>query len=162
MASEPIFTTNPPAKKKLSRGQLTMIGVGVLLVAAIVGYLEFAPKAVPEEMPLTDEAKGYIANLVLSDVNMEAKLDFFGQKVVEITGNIGNTGARGLKVVEVNCVFRDYSNRVILRQRTPIVSVKMGGLNPGDTKSFRLPFDTVPEGWNQQMPQLVIAGIEFE
>jgi hypothetical protein len=162
VASEPIFTTNPPAKKKLSRGQMLTIGAGVLLVAAIVGYLEFAPKRTPEEIPLTEEAKGYISNLALADVNMEAKLDYFGQKVVEITGSIGNTGQRGLKVVEVTCVFRDYANRVILRQRTPIVSAKMGGLNPGDTKAFRLPFDTVPEGWNQQMPQLVIAGIEFQ
>jgi hypothetical protein len=138
------------------------IAAGALLVGAVVAYLEFAPKRTPEEIPLTDEARAYISHLALSDVNMEAKLDYFGQKVVEITGNITNTGTRGLKVVEVTCVFRDSANRVILRQRTPIVSTRMGGLNPGDTKAFRLPFDTVPAGWNQQMPQLVIAGIEFQ
>ena len=33
---------------------------------------------------------------------------------------------------------------------------KMGGLKPGEEKSFRLPFDTVPESWNQSMPGLVI------
>jgi hypothetical protein len=38
----------------------------------------------------------------------------------------------------------------------------MGGLKPGETKSFRLPFDAVPAGWNQQMPNLVIAGIDFQ
>ena len=44
-----------------------------------------------------------------------------------------------------------------LRQRVPIVNAQMGGLRPGETKQFRLPFDTVPESWNNVMPQLVIA-----
>jgi hypothetical protein len=50
---------------------------------------------------------------------------------------------------------------VVLRERVPIVSQKIGGVAPGDTKSFRLPFDNIPESWNQMMPQLVIARIDF-
>jgi hypothetical protein len=38
----------------------------------------------------------------------------------------------------------------------------MGGLAPGETKQFRLPFDDIPENWNQVMPQLVIAQIQFQ
>ena len=38
---------------------------------------------------------------------------------------------------------------------------KTGGLKPGETKSFRLPFDDLPASWNQAMPQLVIAGVKF-
>jgi hypothetical protein len=37
----------------------------------------------------------------------------------------------------------------------------MGGLKPGETKSFRLPFDNLPDSWNQGMPQLVIASVKF-
>jgi hypothetical protein len=37
----------------------------------------------------------------------------------------------------------------------------MGGLAPGETKPFRLPFDDIPESWNQMLPQIVIARIEF-
>jgi hypothetical protein len=50
---------------------------------------------------------------------------------------------------------------MVLRSRVPIVSQRMGGLKPGETKSFRLPFDEIPESWNQAMPQLVIAGVKF-
>ena len=81
--------------------------------------------------------------------------------MVEITGRIGNTGNRVLQLVEINCVFYDPYGQVVLRQRVPIVSRKAGGLAPGDTKPFRLPFDTLPESWNNQMPQLVIARIDF-
>ena len=31
-----------------------------------------------------------------------------------------------------------------------------------ETKPFRLPFDNIPESWNQTMPQLVMARIEFQ
>jgi hypothetical protein len=63
--------------------------------------------------------------------------------------------------VEIYCVFTDYYGKTTLRQRVPIVSAKMGGLKPGETKSFRLPFDNLPDSWNQGMPQLVIASVKF-
>jgi len=37
----------------------------------------------------------------------------------------------------------------------------MNLVKPGDSRSFRMPFDDIPESWNNQMPQLVIAGIQF-
>lgn len=162
MASNPLFEQTPEQKKAAKRKQWTLMGLGVLLIAALVAYLEFAPKPVPQELQLTAEAKTYIKSLQLADVNMSAKLDYFSQKVVEINGQITNGGDRKLGVVEVTCVFRDYANQIIHRQRSPIVSRKMGGLQPGETKQFRLPFDEIPSNWNQQMPQLVIAGIQFE
>jgi hypothetical protein len=58
-------------------------------------------------------------------------------------------------------VFQDYNGKAALRQRVPIVNIKMGGLKPGETKSFRLPFDNLPDSWNQAMPQLVIASVKF-
>jgi hypothetical protein len=64
-------------------------------------------------------------------------------------------------VVEVFCVFYDAYGQVVLRQRLPIVTARAGGLKPGESKPFRLPFDDLPSSWNQQMPQLVIAAIQF-
>ena len=81
--------------------------------------------------------------------------------VVEIEGKIGNTGDRPLDVVEIYCMFYDTYGQMVLQPRVPIVSARMGGLKPGETKSFRLPFDEIPESWNQAMPQLVIAGVKF-
>jgi NAD(P)-dependent dehydrogenase (short-subunit alcohol dehydrogenase family) len=74
---------------------------------------------------------------------------------------LGVTDEAFLKTVEINCVFYDPYVQVVLRERVPIVGKKMGGLAPGETKAFRLAFDNVPEGWNQAMPQMVIAGIDF-
>jgi hypothetical protein len=132
------------------------------VVSALLLYLQFSKPAPPSEIQLTEEAKAYRVNLALADVGMQAKLDYFGQKVLEINGTIGNNGPRNLGIVEVTCVFRDFRGKILSRQRSPIVSTKMGGLKPSETKPFRLPFDAVPEGWNNQMPDLVIAAIVFE
>ncbi|HEY7390093.1 MAG TPA: FxLYD domain-containing protein [Bryobacteraceae bacterium] len=141
------------------------IVMGVLVVAGAGGfwYLDRASKQPPPPPPpLTAEARTYVGNLKLSDVDMSAHEDYFRQRVVEITGKIQNAGSRKLNLVEINCVFYDPYGQVVLRQRTPIVSGKAGGLAPGDTKPFRLPFDTIPESWNNVMPQMVIARIDFE
>jgi hypothetical protein len=67
-----------------------------------------------------------------------------------------------LSDVEIICVFYDAYGQVVLRERVPILSTKTGGVAPGETKAFRLPFDNLPESWNRMMPQLVIARIDFE
>jgi hypothetical protein len=142
-----------------------VIVIAVLVVAGATGfwYLDRATKRPPPPPPpLTDEAKAYVSKLKLSDVDMSAREDYFHNKVVEITGKIQNAGDRVLNLVEINCVFHDPYGQVVLRQRTPIVSGKAGGLAPGAQKPFRLPFDTIPESWDNVMPQLVIARIDFQ
>ncbi len=113
--------------------------------------------------PLTQEARAYVRGgfLKLADVEMSAKESFAGSMLVEITGTITNAGARPVRLVEINCVFYDPVGQSIMRERVPIVGARMGGLKPGETKKFRLPFDTIPETWNQALPQLVIAQIVF-
>lgn len=155
------MTRPVPVQRPRNRLPVVLAAASALLACAFIAWLEFGPKPTVQEAPLTDEARAYIKNLALSDVTMNAKLNYFSQKAVEIAGKIGNNGDRPLNVVEVTCVFRDLSNQTLLRERVAIVSQRMGGLQPGETKTFRLPFDNVPDGWNQQMPQLVIAAIDF-
>jgi hypothetical protein len=131
------------------------------LGVALFGYLQYASTRPAQGAPLTPEAKAYVRNLQLSDVEMKATESYLKQTVVEIEGKIGNAGDRGVGVVEIYCVFYDGYGQMVLRKRVPIVSTRMGGLKPGEVKSFRLPFDEIPASWNQQMPQLVIAGVNF-
>jgi hypothetical protein len=111
--------------------------------------------------PLSAEAKAYVRALKLSEVEMKATESYLKQTVVEILGKISNTGDRPLKSVEIHCVFYDFYGQVVLRQRVAIVRGRTGGLPPGETKTFRLPFDDLPASWNQGMPQLVIAQVTF-
>ncbi len=150
-----------PEKKRFSISPLGIVIVALaVLVGAGIWYLN-QPVKPREVAPLTPEARAYVRNLKLSDVDMKAHESYAGQSVTEITGNVGNRGDRILKGVYINCVFYDPWGQLVLRERVPIVSQKMGALKPGESKPFRLAFDNVPPSWNQALPQMVIAAIEF-
>jgi hypothetical protein len=156
----PLSAAAPPKRHAFGLPHVVMIAL-VLAGGGVLAYLEYAPHKPAAQAPLTPEARAYIGNLKLSDVGMKAAKNYFSQVVVEIAGNITNAGDRNLDTVEIYCVFNDSYCQTTLRQRVPIVSTKMGGLKPGETKSFRLPFDNLPDSWNQNMPQLVIASVKF-
>lgn len=128
---------------------------------AFFAYLQYSSRRPQAQLELTPEANAYVRNLPLSDVTMKATGNYMKQTVVEIEGKITNAGPRPIDVVEIYCQFYDSYNQLVLRQRMAIVSPKMGGLKSGETKSFRLPFDELPQSWNQAMPQLRIAGVKF-
>ena len=152
-----------PKKKQVSVPPWAIVLV-LALAAGLAGFLYLdraAKQPPPPPPPLTVEARAYVRYLKLSDVQMKAHESYLKQSVVEITGNIENAGGRKLDLVEITCVFYDAYGQVVLRERVPIVSKRTGGVAPGETKAFRLPFDSIPESWNQMMPQLVIARIDF-
>lgn len=150
-----------PQKQPMARLPLYVLGAVIVLGGALYFYLQFLSSRPQQELALTPEAKGYVRNLQLSDVEMQANSSYFNQRVVEIDGKIANAGDRKLEQVDIFCIFRDSYGQLVLRKRIPIVNLKMGGLKPGESKSFRLPFDEVPDSWNHAMPSLVIAGIKF-
>ena len=160
MASEPALATEKTTSADFGP-MLYVAAALVLLGGAVFAYLQYSSKQSAEKLALTPEAKAYVQNLQLSDVEMKATDSYLSQRVIEIQGKIGNAGTRPLEVVEIYCIFRDVYGQTILRARVPIVGGRAGGLKPGETKSFRLPFDEIPGSWNQVMPQLVIAGVKF-
>ena len=136
---------------------LYILAIALALAGGLIWFVN-RPKPVAEAAALSADAKAYVRNLQLSDVTMKATESYVGQTVTEIEGKIGNSGTRTIQHADVYCVFYNSYGQVILRERVPIVAT---GLKPGETRAFRLPFDDIPGGWNNQMPQLVIAHIEF-
>jgi len=147
---------------KISPISLVMGLAGVLIVG-VLGWLTFGPKPGAAPPPqLTPEARAYRVNLKLSEVHMQAAESFAQGRLVQILGKITNVGPRPVKLVEVTCVFSDYAQREVARERVFVVGGAAGGLLPGETKPFRLAFDTLPENWNQIMPSFRIAQIQFQ
>jgi hypothetical protein len=130
--------------------------VALALLAGFVFLNHPAQKTV--DGSASQEVKAYIANLALSDVSMQASENLVNQKVVEVLGNISNNGPRELASIDVYCLFYGVDGHLLHQERLRIVS---GSLKPGATKSFRMPFDSLPDGWNQALPKMVIAQIAF-
>ena len=155
------FTAPRSQKHPAAKLPLYVLAAVVVLGATLYFYLQYLTRHAPQDIALTTDAKAYVRNLQLSDVEMQANQSYFNQVVVEIGGKIANTGDRPIDQVDLYCIFRDSYGQLVLRKRIPIVSPKTGGLKPGESKPFRLPFDEIPDSWNHAMPSLVIAGMKF-
>lgn len=148
-------------RPRISITLLLAIGVAVALAAGVLFYLSRPAPQPGGDVEASPEAKAYSSSLALSNVRIKATENFMQQQVVEVEGTITNKGARSLKSVDVYCMFHGVDGREIFRQRVPIVQSSAKPLEPGQSRSFRLPFDTLPDGWNQAMPNLAMARIVF-
>lgn len=165
------FTIPPMA---IVAGIVVLVGAGGFL------YLDRASRqAPPGPAPPSAAAREYARNLhfvgadgvTLENPSMESHESYLKQSIVEISGNILNGGDRPLNSVEVTWLFKEPGavmpdgqlyQEVIWRERTFLVTKKTGGLAPGQFRPFKVSFDNIPDSWNQAMPNLVIAGIEFK
>jgi hypothetical protein len=142
---------------------VTSIVIGVIVLLGLAGaglYLRHPSTQAPDK-PVSSEAKAYLSHLALSDVAMEANENFMKQRVIEVKGKLTNNGDRALQSIDVYCLFYGVNGQEIHRERLPIVNSKSAPLRGGETRAFRLPFDALPDGWNQTMPKMVIAEINF-
>ncbi len=141
-----------------------LIAAAALLVVATAGYFFYqsSQRRTPPLPILTKEAADYLPNLQLSEVQMKAAESYLGQAVTTISGKITNAGQRTLRLVEIHCVFRDPYGQIVLRERVAIIGRKTGPAAIGQTHTFELTFDNIPQSWNQAMPDLVISQIQFE
>ena len=130
--------------------------LGIVLIFAILTCAGACSRQPPPS--LTPEGRAYVKNLQLSDVGMKATDNLARQTLIEIEGTIRNAGNRAVNRVVVTCVFYDFSGKALYQERSTMVS---SPLKPGAMRPFRLAFDTIPDGWNNQMPQLVIALVVF-
>ncbi len=148
-------------RRRLPVSLLIAAGLAALVLLTAGLYLKRPVPQPDRQVPATAEVKAYVSNLQLSDVTMQATDNLMGQSVIEVQGKIANSGSRSLASVDVYCLFLDINGREVARQRLPIVPAKRTPLKPGETRTFRLPFDTIPDGWNQALPRMVIARIAF-
>ncbi len=152
-----------PASDNRSPRLIPIIGaavVAVLLICGIVYLNHSTPHRTPDQPP-TPEAKAYVHYLKLSNVTVKAAENLVNQRVVEVDGDVTNTGPRSLQSVELYCLFYGINGRQLDRQRVPMLAGTRNSLKPGETRPFRLAFDSTPDGWNQAIPGMVIAKIVF-
>jgi hypothetical protein len=132
-----------------------------LVLIAGLAYLSHPTSSQTQSAAASPEAKAYVSHLRLSDVTMQASENFMKQRLVEVQGKISNEGQRALKSVYIYCLFSGIDGQEIYRERLPILEGTGAPLQPNETRNFRLPFDTLPDGWNQAVPRMVIAQITF-
>ena len=158
-----MLDNKPDKTGSRSKAARVLIAAVALVAGAAFALLEWRAGAdrPVEQAVLTAEARAYLGSLDLEDVDMAAMDNSLGQTLVEITGTIRNLGSRHVRSMRLNCVFFDVYGIELHRVLSTIV--RSGeGLAPGAESQFRLPFDAIPDGWNQVLPSLYIAEIVFD
>jgi hypothetical protein len=142
--------------------------IGVAIVVVVVGIIVFAlrepPKAPPGPVP-------YAASLKISDLKMSAAENFVGATVSYIDGTITNAGDKTVSHAVVRVIFRDDMNQVVGDESLPLHVLQTSGpypdavdlstspLAPGQSKQFRLTFESISAQWNHGYPEIQVTAV---
>ena len=143
-----------------------VLGLGFLIVAG--GRSQPDASANSTGMAAADP---YATKLSITGLQMSEATSFSGAKVTYIDGQLANTGDKALAAITVQVGFHSdvgqFAQRVALplsfiRTRQPYVDtepVSAAPIEPGQTRDFRLIFDTVPADWNLQFPEIRVISV---
>jgi hypothetical protein len=151
-----------------SESPLKPILVGIVIVAVIVGVIALILRS--EQKPPV-EPSPYAANLKFSDLKASAAENFAGSTVSYLDGVITNTGNQTVIHAVVTVTFKDDMGQTAQREEWPIHVLQTGGpydeavdlnyspLLPGQSKPFRLTFETISQQWNHAYPDLQVTQV---
>lgn len=165
-----IFGSQPEERGGFS---IAAWGVAALVVLVLAGVLVYAGRHKPAPAPATlQPADPYAASLPLTQFAMSEADNLSGGKLTYLDGHVKNTGSRTVTGITVQVVFGndeamppqiDTVPLTLIRTREPYIDIQpvaANPLKPGDERDFRLTFETVPDNWNTQMPEVRIVRTE--
>lgn len=167
-----IFSSQRPAQHEpRSPWPLVIAGVVVLaVVAAIVAFTHQAPPANPGGAGLAPAAP-YASSLAISHIQMSQATNALGGQSTYLDGQIANRGHKTVTAITVQVAFIGFTNQLVgkpamplnlIRTREPYIDtepVSADPILPGQTRNFRLIFDSIPQDWNQNYPEVRIIQV---
>ena len=97
--------------------------------------------------------------------------NFVGATVSYVDGNITNAGNKTVTHVIVQVLFKDELGQLAQREDIPMQVLKTTGpypeavdfsvspLGPGQSKTFRLTFESISAQWNRQYPEIQVTDV---
>ena len=166
MANDPTTTLSPNEERGEKRYPIGVIA-GVVFLAVVVAALVLlsgknggTPGPAAPTNP-SDAAVNYAQQVSFSELHLSAEENFLGQQVVYLDGKLTNAGAKTVRQVRVRLVFRDVMNQIVLREEHDVFGTS-DSVGPGAAKSFQIRFDTVPDSWSRQVPQIQMVSLRAE
>src|ERR1700741_5688372 len=149
-------------------------GIAILLVLGIFLALgHHGPPPNPGGAGLASP-DSYAANLPVSNLQMSEASSVAGGKATYIDGQIANKGDKTVSGITVQVAFRDFTNQLVQKETMPLnlirahqpyidtQPVSAAPIKPGETREFRLIFDHVADGWNQNYPEVRVIEVTFK
>jgi hypothetical protein len=102
---------------------------------------------------------------------MSAAENFVGATVSYVDGTVTNSGGKTVTHVIVEVNFKDDLGQLAQRDNIPMQVLKTDGpypeavdfsvspLGPGQSKAFRLTFESISAQWNHQYPEINVTDV---
>jgi Protein of unknown function (DUF2393) len=164
-----LIQPTPLAEEPDSSRRTIAIAVAVVIAIAVIFafLLRSQPKAASGPPP-------YAASLKLSDFKMSAAENFVGATVSYVDGTITNAGNKTVTHLIVQVLFKDDMGQLAQREDIPMQVLKTTGpypeavdfsvspLAPGQSKTFRLTFESISAQWNRQYPEIQVTDVSVK
>jgi hypothetical protein len=161
-----LIQPSPVSDEPDSSRRIIVIAIAaVILVVVIVAILLRTPPKKNSGPP------AYASNLQLSNLKMSAAENFVGATVNYVDGTVTNAGSKSVIQARVEVTFKDDMGQLAQREEVPLQVLKTSGpypeavdlstspLGPGQSKPFRLTFESISVQWNRQYPEIQIIDV---
>lgn len=143
-----------------------VVVLGVVLTLLFTGRRHGTTQ--PNQILPTDP---YARTLPVTNLAMSESTSLSGGKSTFLDGQIRNTGAETVSAVTVQVLFANDEGMpprvetvplMLIRTREPYVDtqpVSVAPLKPGDSREFRLIFESLPQNWNTELPAVHLTSV---
>ncbi|MBI1740604.1 MAG: DUF2393 family protein [Candidatus Koribacter versatilis] len=161
-----LIQPSPTAQREES--SLRPVLIGIFIVAVVVGILVLILRSEQKAPP---QPPSYAANLKFSDLKASAAQNFVGATVSYLDGTVTNTGDKTVIHAVLQITFKDDMGQTAQREELPLRVLRTGGpydeavalnlspLAPGQSKPFRLTFESISTQWNHAYPEMQVVDV---
>jgi hypothetical protein len=161
-----LIQPTPVVEEQDSSKRTIAIAVAVVIAIAVLSafLLRSQPKTASGPHP-------YAASLKLSNFKMSAAENFVGATVSYVDGTVTNSGDKTVTHAVVEVKFKDDMGQLAQREDIPLQVLRTTGpypealdfrvapLGPGQSKPFRLTFESISAQWNHQYPEIQVTDV---
>jgi uncharacterized protein DUF2393 len=161
-----LFQPSPTTRTEESNLRPVLIGVFIVAVVVTILVLILRAQQTPPPPP-----PPYASNLKFSDLKASAAQNFVGATVSYLDGTVTNTGDQTVIHAVIQVTFQDDMGQTAQRETTPLrvlrtsgpydeaVDLNLSPLAPGQSKPFRLTFESISAQWNHAYPEMKITDV---
>lgn len=173
--ADPSGFLNPATPPREPRAYLpwAIAGIVIALIVAVILLTSQNPGPPPNPggAALAPPAP-YAPYLAISNLHMSQSSSYLGATQTYIDGDIANRGDKTLTGITVQVAFHDFTGQIgqkntmplsLIRTHQPYVEsepVSAAPIAPGQTREFRLIFESIPGEWNQQYPDIRVIAVQ--
>ena len=161
------YTAAPARERAAVPWMIAGALVAIVLLLLVFAGRRHGPPNAAQILPLDP----YAQNLIVSDLAMSESTSLSGGKSTFLDGRIRNAGPRTVTAVTVQVLFANEEGMpprietvplMLIRTREPYVDtgpVSTAPLKTGDSREFRLIFESLPANWNMQLPEMRVTSV---